>query len=241
MSPKTAGYLAWLFLAGCDCETGIESKIPIQAGPKGATLKGRVKLKGTAPEAKTVQIPQVYQKMCGCERMAAGDLQVGKENGVRWVYVEAPGKEATFAPESAKVVQKSGVYHPRVLVVGPQTSVSFENADSEIHNVHLATDDLMQSEFNVVTRAGESHEAKVGRTGRFRLICDIHSWMRAWLIVTENPRHAVTDEEGRFAIADLAPGEHEVRVWHETLGEKKVTVVVKEGGGDEVVIEMEGK
>ena len=58
----------------------------------------------------------------------------------------------------------------------------------------------------------------------------MHSWMSAWLVVTDATHFAVSDFDGNFALADLPPGKHEATVWHETLGTTKVEIVVGEDG-----------
>jgi hypothetical protein len=60
--------------------------------------------------------------------------------------------------------------------------------------------------------------------------CDIHPWMRAWVVVVDHPYVAVTAEDGTFSIKDLPVGEHQFRIWHERVGsiEKSLTVLVKD-------------
>ena len=62
-----------------------------------------------------------------------------------------------------------------------------------------------------------------------RLSCDVHGWMQGWLIVEDNPYYAVTDEKGAFKLTDVPPGDYEVKVWQEKLGEATQKVTVKPG------------
>ena len=50
------------------------------------------------------------------------------------------------------------------------------------------------------------------------VICDMHPWMLAYWLVTDNPYFAITDAEGRFRIDNLPEGEHTFTVWHERSG-----------------------
>ena len=50
--------------------------------------------------------------------------------------------------------------------------------------------------------------------------------------MTENPFHAKTGEDGRFEIRGVPPGPWTLRVWHETLGERKFTFDVPPGTFD---------
>jgi hypothetical protein len=68
----------------------------------------------------------------------------------------------------------------------------------------------------------------VGDAGLLRLTCNIHPWMRGFIVVTDEPA-AVTDQQGRFVIADVPAGSYQLRVWHETLKAVTQTVVVSAG------------
>lgn len=238
--------LSVLALLSCDrpAPTIPGPKVPLarrQDAPRGVRVSGVIRLKGEKPAPKMVNVPQVYQKLCGCTELDPGDLVVGKDAGVRWAYVEIPGPLKSFEPAEAKIVQKQGLYTPRVSVVAEKTKVTFENGDGETHNVHLATEDLRESIFNVITQSETSHEARIERTGRFQLLCDIHSWMRGWVVVTGNPWHALSGADGRFEIEGVTPGAHEIRVWHERLGEKKVEFEAIEGKPVDLLIELEAR
>jgi hypothetical protein len=50
-----------------------------------------------------------------------------------------------------------------------------------------------------------------------KVVCSIHPWMVAYLLPRENGYFAVTDDEGRFEIANVPAGEEiELQVWHES-------------------------
>jgi plastocyanin len=63
--------------------------------------------------------------------------------------------------------------------------------------------------------------------------------MQGNVIVVDNPYYAVTDENGKFSITDLAPGNYRVKVWHEYLGE--VTRDVTVTGKTETMLSMDLK
>jgi hypothetical protein len=62
---------------------------------------------------------------------------------------------------------------------------------------------------------------------RIALRCDMHRWMKSWIIVAANPYIAVTGKEGTFKITDVPPGSYTLSFWQETLGEQKKQVTVK--------------
>ena len=56
--------------------------------------------------------------------------------------------------------------------------------------------------------------------------CNIHSWMRAYIGVVDNPYFAVSGEDGSYRIGNLPPGTYTVAIWQEKLGtqEQQVTL-----------------
>jgi hypothetical protein len=48
--------------------------------------------------------------------------------------------------------------------------------------------------------------------------CNIHPWMKAWLVVRPNPYATVTAADGSFEIKNLPAGELELQLWHEKAG-----------------------
>lgn len=48
--------------------------------------------------------------------------------------------------------------------------------------------------------------------------CNIHPWMKAYVVLRSSPYMAKTDQDGRFTIKNLPAGKHVFRVWHERAG-----------------------
>ena len=48
--------------------------------------------------------------------------------------------------------------------------------------------------------------------------CDIHSWMKAWIMVFDHPFFAVTGPDGSFEIKGVPAGEQHLVVWQEKVG-----------------------
>jgi hypothetical protein len=71
-----------------------------------------------------------------------------------------------------------------------------------------------------------------------RIDCDLHSWMRAWVVVAEHPFYAVTGSEGEFALDNVPPGRYTLQIWQETLGIVTRDVVVPSSGDAPVTLEI---
>ncbi|MBI2456796.1 MAG: carboxypeptidase regulatory-like domain-containing protein, partial [candidate division NC10 bacterium] len=125
--------------------------------------------------------------------------------------------------------QKGCGYTPHVVVVPTTGELDILNSDGVLHNIH--TYSTVNPPFNVA-----QPKFKKIVTERFtkpeiiKATCDAHNWMRGWIVATDHPFVAVTDDEGRFTIKDVPPGHYKVEIWHETLGKqvKEVTVKARE-------------
>jgi hypothetical protein len=53
--------------------------------------------------------------------------------------------------------------------------------------------------------------------------------MKGYVVVTNGELSAVSDDQGTFEIKDVPAGKYTVRLWHETLGEKKAEIEVAAG------------
>ena len=51
----------------------------------------------------------------------------------------------------------------------------------------------------------------------FYIKCDVHPWMKTWVVVLDHPYWGVTDADGNYAIDlnGLESGEYELCFWHE--------------------------
>lgn len=125
------------------------------------------------------------------------------------------------------VIDQNGCrFIPHVAVVPERRPVRILNSDGILHNVHT------YAKFNApLNKAMQATVKKMDvtfkRRERILMRCDIHKWMRGWIIVAEHPYYAVTGEEGTFRLKNVPPGTYTVEVWHETLGKLKQKITVK--------------
>jgi hypothetical protein len=50
------------------------------------------------------------------------------------------------------------------------------------------------------------------------VVCNIHTWMKGYLLALDHPYAAVTGQDGRLEIKNVPTGEHEFQFWHEKKG-----------------------
>jgi hypothetical protein len=118
--------------------------------------------------------------------------------------------------------------------------VEIKNPDGILHNVHSYS--KANSPFNQAQpKFKKSMDVKIDKPEAVEVKCDVHGWMHGWLVATETPYFAVTDNSGSFKLTDVPPGTYTVEVWHETLGKTNQKVTVKAKEDAKVNFEMAGK
>jgi hypothetical protein len=94
-----------------------------------------------------------------------------------------------------------------------------------IHNRELRPDTVVERTFL----------ARTLKTNRVVGIhCNRHDFMQSWFHVVTTPYFSISDEEGKFTIDQVPPGQYELLAWHPTLGLKRQEVTVAPDG----IVEM---
>jgi len=206
-----------------------------------ATLKGNVRYAGARVEKKTVPVT-IDQYLCGKEK-EAGDLVLSSTSGIRNVVVSLHGVPAgSKAPANGapvKMDQKQCVFVPRVVVVPVGGTVEFLNSDRLLHNVRGSGKE--NPPFNRAQPHARTISIVFKSPEILRVDCDLHSWMRGWIVVAEHPFYAVTNEEGEFVFENVPPGKYKLQAWQETLGRANQEVTVAGEGTQTITVRMEKK
>jgi hypothetical protein len=115
------------------------------------------------------------------------------------------------------------------MTVGQDLSV--KNSDGFLHNVHsLAVENPAFNFGQPNKNPGQKVPEQPKITETFRVKCDVHPWMSAYIGVFEHPFHAVSDEDGKYTIKGTLPdGEYTLVAWHEKFGEKEEQITIKDG------------
>ncbi len=205
------------------------------------TIKGNVRYAGTRVEKKTFPVT-IDQYLCGKEK-EAGDLVLSSANGIRNVVVSLhgvpAGSKAPVNPVPAKMDQKQCVFVPRVVVVPVGGTVEFLNSDRLLHNVRGGGKE--NPPFNRAQPHARTIAIGFKSPEVLRVDCDLHSWMRGWIVVAEHPFYSVTSEEGEFVFENVPPGKYKLQAWQEILGRASQEVTVAGEGTQTVTVRMEKK
>ena len=202
------------------------------------TIKGTVRLKsGPVPQNK---LPiTIDQYVCGKETDAE-DLVVSPDRGIRNAVVSLqtppPGAKWETTASLAKIDQKHCVFVSRVIVTPVSRTVDFLSSDPLLHNLHSFCQ--ANPSFNRAQPKGRTISVAFNAPEFIRIDCDLHSWMRAWIVVAEHPYYAVTGDRGEFVLENVPPGKHAIRIWQEHLRSVTQEVTVADTGVSTVTVEM---
>lgn len=207
----------------------------------GGSISGTVKYKGTPPAAAKLDVNKDTE-VCGQTAKTNKELVVAADGGIQYAVVSIPGiaKGKAF-PEAKPVLDQKGCeYVPHVILAPAAQQIDIQNSDGILHNIHTYSDknppvNVAQPKFKKTVNATFNAPEVV------KLSCDVHGWMQGWLVVEDDPYYAVTDEKGAFKITDVPPGDYEVKVWQEKLGQSAQKITVKAGADTAVNFEMAGK
>jgi len=195
----------------------------------GLALSGT--LKGKITYSVEVKLPMSYKtgkykKACGPE-IPNEKLQVNDNNLVN-VVVSVEGKNLGGTPGEYPFYQKNCRYVPHVMAMMKDSELKIHSNDPINHNLHTYSFD--NDPVNIMLLPNQDdYEQEFEEPEIVKVECDLHWWMTAWIIVTDNSFFDISGQEGTFEIANLPPGKYTINAWHEVLGSKSKTVKIGEG------------
>ena len=204
----------------------------------GAAIRGAILNAGPPPPRKQIPI-NIDQYVCGKSKESE-ELVVGPNRGIQWAVVSLqslpPGSRTEAPAKTVQMDQQQCVYIPRVLVVPVGGTVDFLNSDRLLHNLHSASSE--NPTFNRTQPKGRTIPVVFKKPEIVRIDCDLHTWMRAWVVVADHPFFVVTGPQGEFVLENVPPGKYTLKVWHETLGTVTRDVTVGDQDTTGLTVEM---
>ena len=200
----------------------------VTAVTDGGSVGGTITVSGPVPKLAQRKIGKDTQ-VCGTAPRESQKLIMSKTGGLKnaVVIVEAVkrGKAMPAAAQNAEIDQSKCEYAPHIQVMAMNSDITFRNSDPILHNVQFFEGDA--SLFNIAQPVqGQVNKHKLEKAGVMYVECAVHGWMQGNVVVVDNPYYAVTDDNGKFSIPDLPPGNYRVKIWHEYIGEMTHDVTV---------------
>lgn len=193
------------------------------------TLAGKVTLTGLAPKLANLPVTR-DMKVCGTAKTDES-LEVkdsGVKNAVIWLADGPEARPSAKAAPKQKLDQQGCAFAPHILVARVGSEVDVVNSDKALHNVRAQAGETRLMNY-AMPIPGHVVPTRLRKEGIFKVSCDVHPWMRAWLLVLPTAASAITDENGAYRLEGIPPGRHKVKIWHERLGEREAEVQIASG------------
>ena len=199
----------------------------------GGTIRGTVKVNGNFPKLSPLQISKFKEI---CKDVPNESLIIGPDQELRYAMVTLEGisKGKAVEKESVHEIDNSRCrFVPHVLAASVGQFVLLKNTDPILHTAH-AYFTAGQPQFNVGLYPSKVSRKPLVSPGVIKIVCEVHPWMSAYIVVAEHPYQSVTDIYGEYLINEVPPGTYKLKAWHESLGTQEKQVEVKPGGSHNV-------
>ncbi len=199
-----------------------EEKQPETKTPTGiATLRGQFLFQGTPPERRLLNADKNLDVCApGGQKPQDNTLLIGENGGIANVLVFAMNVKSKLDP-TAKPTNPDPVFDQikcmfisPVFVAQVGQTIKVKNSDATGHNTNITGyENLLVPELQTVNFVVPSQTVTP-----VEVTCNIHPWMKAYMLFRKDGYFAVTDQDGKFEIPNLPAGGEpiEFQVWHPT-------------------------
>lgn len=196
--------------------------------PVWGTLTGQIRVVGDVPEAPDEAVDK-DSAICVVDGQMPKDdnLVVDADNGLRDVFVMMmlSGDEpvpvhpryASAEPRALVLDNAKCRFEPHALAVRAGEKLILRNSDEVGHNCHIIT---FGNEENVNLAQLSDVEVVLKNADKVpgNVVCDIHKWMDAVILVRDEPCVAISAADGTFTVPDIPAGIWSFQFWHKKAG-----------------------
>lgn len=199
------------------------------------SLSGKVTLTGGKPSTAGQVIDVGQNPLCsGHGPIVNPAWRVSEEGGIADVVISVreTSRALAAATVSPLIDQKGCEFQPFMTVIQPGQTLRLHNSDMTFHNIRIVRHQIgtLGSGENLVNLSqparGDENQHSFDQPGVYRLECDVHRWMRAWVYVHDGVHAVSTSKDGSYALnQSLKDGVYEVSAWHPMFSQKLTKTV----------------
>lgn len=210
--------------AGGEAASGTDATAAASTGEGWGDLSGTFVFDGAIPQLGALATQGKDGAVCDVAPIPNQALVVDSAtNGIANIFVyarKAPRIHESYgeAPEGEVVFdQKQCIFLSHVTGVQVGQTLKILNSDPIGHNTNISPP--ADTGANVLLPGGGSADYKFSRQQDTPVAvqCNIHPWMKSYVLPRKDPYFAVTDAQGKFNIKQLPAGEElEFQLWQES-------------------------
>lgn len=188
------------------------------------SLKGRFDVDGQTPKLNPLVVSK--DQYCIDKQPIDESVLVGDDGSLAnvVVYIRLGRRDTIdvhpdYAAQLSEPVELDNVgchFTPHVTLVRTGQPLILKNSDPIGHNTNLGI-------FNQIIPAGSETPTKISRDAALPIpvTCNIHPFMKGYVLVQDHPYMAVSAEDGTFEIKNIPAGKRDFTFWHEASGPMK--------------------
>lgn len=187
-----------------------------------ATLKIKFVLDGAAPKFEAINGNK--DPFCAQLNIPAEQMVIGSKGEIQnmALILDVRRSKAKIPAEMLKaeakeiVLDNNGcIFKPHVFSVRPGQTVVVKNSDQCSHNANFNFFNNKPENFIVPVGGSKNLVVKTDEPAPIPVECNVHPWMKSYLIATEHPYVGISNESGEITIENLPVGSVTFKVWHE--------------------------
>lgn len=237
-----AAFGAVMLIANVSCGKMPEAAAEVKLSPaveiaEVPSITGKVTLKGADAATLKKVVDVGGNPFC----TGHGDIidptwRVSADGALADAVITVKGSQrASNLSGSPSMDQTKCEFVPHTLAIQAGQNVRFHNSDLTFHNIRVSRYEAQGKGSNIDNfgqpSKGDENVKAFNVPGIYRLECDVHRWMNAWVVVHEGIHAAVSSADGRFSISRaLADGDYVVEAWHPQFSHSITQTVTVRGG-----------
>lgn len=188
-------------------------------------VSGKIVYEGEAPKPISLNITKDVE-VCGKHNLVNESVVVGEGNGlanvVVYIYVkrnaDPPPINDSYKETAAADVILNNLhcrFDPHVTLLQTTQTLIIGNKDPVGHNTKI--DCIKNASINPIVAAGSElkHQFTEPESRPVPVSCNIHPWMKGFLLIKDHPYVAVSGQDGTFEIKNVPAGKWTFQFWHE--------------------------